>query len=95
MSNFFTFKKNLKGGDEFYIIVKELPPIILSGEKDKEYHLKKEDLIWRPQKRVVNYIEFTSGDVYDEDEMLLEDTLVKFDNLADAQKYCDEKNKNE
>ena len=94
MSNFLTFKKTLKVGDEIYIIVKEVPPIILSGSSQKEYHLKKEDLIWKPQKRVIDYIELTSGDVYDEDEMLIEDSLVKFDNLSDAQRYCDEKNKN-
>ena len=94
MNSFLTFKRTPKVGDEFYVIVKESPPIILSEKENKEYCLKKEDLIWKPQKRIVNFIDFTSGDAYDKDGMPIEDDIVKFENLFDAEKYCYEKNKN-
>ena len=95
MNKFLTFKKSVKVGDKIYIIVKKLPPIILSGGDEKEY--KVDDMSsfgWFPEERIVEYIDYQTKEIYDHEDMIIDDDIVKFDNLADAEKYCYEKNKN-
>ena len=92
IKHYLNFKKSIKVGDEIYIVVKECPPIILIGKGSQKYELKKGEMLWKPQKRIIDFIEFTSGDIYDQEEMLIEDDIVKFDNFNDAQAYCDKKN---
>lgn len=87
-----SFKKPVKLGDEIYIIVKECPSIILSGKGSSKYELKKDEMVWEPKKIKIDFIDLTSGDIYDKDDMLIDDDIVKFDNFTDARIYCDEKN---
>lgn len=90
-----SFKKPVKVGDEVYIVIKELPPIILSGDtKEREYKIDKK-YFWEPQKVIIDFIDETSGDIYDENDMLIDDDIVKFDNYEDALDYCKMKNEME
>jgi hypothetical protein len=78
-----------------YIIVKELPPIILSGDTKERKYKNDTKRFWEPRKVVIDFIEGTSGDVYDENNVLIDDDIVKFDNYEDALDYCKIKNEME
>lgn len=79
MSNsFLFFKKAVKEGQEFYILVKDLN----FTERD----------IWKPEKKIVGLVTPTGG-VYDKEGICVEDDLLKFDTLEEASLYCDEVNK--
>lgn len=92
MSRYLTFKKRVNVGDKIYIIVRKLPPIILSGGSEKENYIKRDmsEFCWYPEERVISYFEY--GRIFDEEDMEIKDDIVMFYDLKDAQKYCDEKN---
>lgn len=77
-NNFLFFKKAVKEGQEFYILVKDLNFT--------------ERVIWKPEKKIIGLVTPTGG-VYDKEGIRVEDDLLKFDTLEEASLYCEEINK--
>lgn len=91
------FKKPVGIGKFVYIITKQYPPVVLSG--DSKETIKKfvnpEYPKCEPVKIVIDYIEPISKECYTSDDMLIENDITKFDNYEDALKYCEMLNRKE